>query len=210
MMERMPRLPTLERADASGAARRSPRPTALLPLVLLLGFAASLALRVAVGGDDAARSIPAGLAFAACLAALAWAAGTGFTSSRDGWAAGMAGGVLLCLPATVEVLVTGGELRSSEGFPVWAAAVTIVVIAEEMFLRGALHDSLVRWGPVLQVGVGATVFALLHVPLYGWHVVPLDLAVGVVLGGLRLFTGTLVAPITAHAMADYVGWFLSG
>ena len=34
----------------------------------------------------------------------------------------------------------------------------------------------------------------MHVPLYGWHVVPLDLAVGLVLAGLRIWTRGLAAP----------------
>jgi len=46
------------------------------------------------------------------------------------------------------------------------------------------------------------------VPLYGWHVLPLDLAVGVVLGGLRQATGTAAAPAITHVLADVAGWFL--
>jgi hypothetical protein len=46
------------------------------------------------------------------------------------------------------------------------------------------------------------------VPLYGWHVLPLDLAVGVVLGMLRASTGTVATPTVAHLIADYAGWFL--
>jgi hypothetical protein len=38
--------------------------------------------------------------------------------------------------------------------------------------------------------------------------VPLDLAVGVVLGGLRLEAGTAAAPAVTHVGADLVGWFL--
>ena len=51
-------------------------------------------------------------------------------------------------------------------------------------------------------------FALLHVPLYGWHVVPLDLAVGLGFAGLRLSTRTVLAPIVAHAVADLATWWL--
>src|SRR4029078_2409758 len=61
----------------------------------------------------------------------------------------------------------------------WAAATIVVATAEEMFLRGALFDSLRRWRGADVAVVGAAVaFAALHVPLYGWHVLPLDLAVG--------------------------------
>jgi len=63
-------------------------------------------------------------------------------------------------------------------------------------------------GAVPAIVVGAVCFALLHVPLYGWHVLPLDLAVGLVLGGLRQATGTPAAPAVTHVGADLVGWFL--
>jgi membrane protease YdiL (CAAX protease family) len=52
------------------------------------------------------------------------------------------------------------------------------------------------------------VFALMHVPLYGWHVVPLDLAVGLALGGLRVATRGVAAPAVAHAVADLATWWL--
>lgn len=87
--------------------------------------------------------------------------------------------------------------------------VTVVATAEEMFLRGTLYDAVSELaGGTWAIGVGAVAFALLHVPLYGWHVLPLDLAVGVVLGMLRVSTGTVAAPAVAHIIADYAGWFL--
>ena len=58
------------------------------------------------------------------------------------------------------------------------------------------------------LGVAAVAFALLHVPLYGWSVLPLDLAVGVVLGLLRSWSGTAAAPAVTHVVADLVGWFV--
>jgi hypothetical protein len=48
----------------------------------------------------------------------------------------------------------------------------------------------------------------MHVPLYGWHVMPLDLAVGLVFGGLRLATHGVAAPAAAHAVADLATWWL--
>ena len=54
----------------------------------------------------------------------------------------------------------------------------------------------------------SVVFALLHVPLYGWHVVPLDLGVGLWLAGLRLISGGVAAPAVAHVVADLATWWL--
>ncbi len=51
-------------------------------------------------------------------------------------------------------------------------------------------------------------FVLMHVPLYGWHVVPLDLGVGIWFAGLRLWSGGIVAPSISHALADLVTWWL--
>lgn len=46
------------------------------------------------------------------------------------------------------------------------------------------------------------------VPLYGWHVVPFDFAVGLGLAGLRLTSRSLVAPAAAHTVADLASWWL--
>jgi hypothetical protein len=48
----------------------------------------------------------------------------------------------------------------------------------------------------------------MHVPLYGWGVVPVDLAAGVWLAGLRLAGGGVGAPVVAHLLADLAGWWL--
>ena len=85
----------------------------------------------------------------------------------------------------------------------------VVAIAEEWFLRGALYDAVSRVaGDNVAIGVGALAFGLLHLPLYGWGAVPLDLAVGVLLGELRRVSGTPAAPAVTHVGADLVAWFL--
>ena len=178
--------------------------------LLVGGFGVALALRLLVGGDDVARSQRAGLVFAAALLALVVAARTRVPVSWRALAVGLAGLLLVCAPVLVHTALTLKPLRGTEGFATWALAVTVVAGAEELLLRGSLYDALVaRSGAVVAVAVGAVLFALLHVPLYGWHVLPLDLAVGVVLGGLRHEAGTPFAPAVAHVGADWVGWFVS-
>jgi membrane protease YdiL (CAAX protease family) len=72
-----------------------------------------------------------------------------------------------------------------------------------------LFDRLERLGGLGgAVLVTSVVFALMHVPLYGWHVVPLDLGVGLALGGLRIATRGVAAPAVAHAVADLATWWL--
>jgi len=174
--------------------------------VLVVGFGVALGLRVLAGGDDVARSIPAGLLFAACLLVLALAAGTRAPLTGRAVQVGLVGLVVVCLPVALQHLVTLTPVPSAHGFLTWAAAVTVVATAEELFLRGALFDALgARTAAVL---VTAALFALMHVPLYGWHVVPLDLAVGIVLGVVRLEGRSAAAPAITHVGADWVGWFL--
>lgn len=173
---------------------------------LLVGLAVAVGLRVVVGGDDVARSVPAGLVFAACLLVLALAARTRVPLSWRAVGLGLLGVVVVCLPVGLGHLLALRPLHGTQGFLPWAAAVVVVAGVEEVFLRGALFDAIAR--PWAAVGVSAAAFALLHVPMYGWQAVPLDLAVGVVLGGLRLEAGTPAAPAVTHVGADLVGWFL--
>ena len=63
-------------------------------------------------------------------------------------------------------------------------------------------------GPGTALVVTSVAFAVLHVPFYGPSVLPLDLAVGFLLGGLRLVSGGVAAPSGAHVLADLAGWWL--
>lgn len=129
-------------------------------------------------------------------------------------AAGTAFGLALVGLAVVGPAIGGSPVlpglgRPAAPFPPWAAIIVVVAVAEEGILRGVLFDRLRGAGGLLTaVAVTTAVFALMHVPLYGWHVVPLDLAVGLALAGLRLSTGTVLAPAIAHAVADLATWWL--
>lgn len=91
----------------------------------------------------------------------------------------------------------------------WSPVVVAVAVAEEALLRGALFGALLEWrGPRLALAVTSVAFAVMHIPMYGIGAVPLDLAVGLWLGGLRLLTGTWTAPAFAHALADLAGGWL--
>ena len=112
-------------------------------------------------------------------------------------------------PAIGGVLTAPGLGRPAAPFLPWALITLLVAAAEEGVLRGALLDRIERAaGLVPAIALTTLLFALMHVPLYGWHVVPLDLAVGLVLAGLRISTRGLAAPIAAHAVADLATWWL--
>jgi membrane protease YdiL (CAAX protease family) len=159
---------------------------------LVIGAAFGLALgsvavaRTARAGLPAGRSIAIGIAVGLGLALITLAASA---------AAGLGAGTLLGRPQVP--------------FVAWAAITIVVATAEEALLRGRLFDAVRRAGGLAPAILVTTVaFALMHVPMYGWHVVPLDLAVGLALGGLRLATGGIAAPAAAHAVADLATWWL--
>ena len=193
----------------------------------LLGLALAAGVRIAVAGTSGAASIPAGVVFAALVAALAvltrdpsrfwyrpagnravsWSVGTRSAAWAVG--AGVAGAVVLCVPAALRHAADGTVLWSAHGYARWAVAVVVVASAEEALLRGSLYRAVAqRAGVGAAIAVTTVAFALLHVPLYGWAVVPLDLAVGVWLGVLRAVSGSVLAPALAHSLADLAGWWL--
>ena len=99
--------------------------------------------------------------------------------------------------------------RPAAAFGPWALVTVTVAVAEEAVLRGLLFDRLRRaGGPLLALAATTVLFALMHVPLYGWHVVPLDLAAGLALGGLRIVSRGILAPAIAHAVADLATWWI--
>jgi hypothetical protein len=185
--------------------------------LLLVGFAAAVLLRVAVGAPTVARSEPAGVLFAATLLLLAWAAARGRPvrwsagTLRRSAVIGVAGAVVLCIPAGLSWAGRGFPLaiRPVGSFPVWALVVAVVALAEEAFLRGVLYRTLEPYGLPVAIGIPAVAFAALHVPLYGWGAAPLDLAVGIWLGALRAVCGSALAPGLTHTLADWAAWWLA-
>jgi membrane protease YdiL (CAAX protease family) len=176
-------------------------------VALLTMFAGAVAVRVAVAGPAGAASLRAGLVFAAILAVATVVSRVRVEFTPRAAALGLAGVAILVLP----VLLTHGigTVRPGGSYATWAVATTAVASAEEAFLRGALYDAVRRArGVDAAVLVGALAFAALHVPLYGWKALPLDFAVGLLLGALRVISGTWTAPAVAHVGADLVGWWL--
>ena len=186
---------------------RSPTPAHVGAGWLLLAFAGAVAVRTALAGPAGARSVSGALTFAAVLAVIAIARRPRTQLSFRVVATGAAVGALLVVPALMHL-----GLRASlpaRDFPAWALLTTFVAGAEEAFLRGVLFEAVQRrHGADAAVVVAAIAFAALHVPLYGWHAVPLDLAVGLLLGAARLAARTWTAPAIAHIGADLAGWWL--
>lgn len=183
-----------------------------VPYVGLLGLAAAVALRVQLAGDAGPRSEVAAVWFAAALAVVALATQTRTPASRIGIGAvgiGVAGAVVLCVPAAIRHAVLNAPASTADGYATWAVFVVVVAVAEEALLRGSLYRAVdERAGVAAAIAITSIAFGLLHAPVYGWGVVPLDIAVGVWLGTLRAISGTVTAPALAHSLADLAGWWL--
>lgn len=185
--------------------------------VLSLGLVAVVGARWAATIGGAAGGLTVGLLFGVALLALAALGGRPALERNLPTAAaiGLAGGLVLvaiALLARVPMAsspVPSGGFGPAALFAPWLAITVLVATAEELLLRGALFRAVEAAGGLwLAVAVTTLAFALMHVPLYGWHVVPLDLGVGLWLAGLRLVSGGIVAPAVAHAIADLATWWL--
>ncbi len=89
--------------------------------------------------------------------------------------------------------------------PVWlpaAAANVAAAVAEEAFFRRLGFGALARWGTGAAILGAAAAFALVHVPVYGWNVVPIDLAAGLILGWQRWASGGWSAPALTHVAGN--------
>jgi membrane protease YdiL (CAAX protease family) len=190
----------------------------IMPVALVVGLAAAVELRLVVGGIAVRTSVPAGLAFAAALGALTFAASKStapMSRAADNPAsplqvilAGAFGAAVLCLPVAARAGGFGHH-RPTGNYMTWSLVVAVVAISEEAFLRGALYSQVERAaGGVAAVSTTALFFAALHVPIYGWRAGALDLAVGLWLGALRYVTRSWHAPALAHVAADLAGWWL--
>jgi membrane protease YdiL (CAAX protease family) len=205
---------TLQRENGADPARQMT--AAVTVSILLAGVIGAVALRIVVLRLPGAAA-PQGLVFGVVLLALAAAAGCRLPKrSRRVVGAGIAGGAMLVLiPLALQLVnhggMTGPVLAANGGLsaPAWLLVTLVVASGEEALLRGALFRACLR--PVGTVGTilfTSALFALIHVPFYGWAVVPLDFAVGVWLGGLRIASGSAVAPAIAHSLADAAAWWL--
>ena len=195
----------------TAVARSAPRHGAATVAWLLGGLAVASLARAALNGHVVLSAFAAGATFGIVLIVMAavvgWRPGRPSVSSL---LVGSVGGlVLIVLPHLAHPLLPAVIGMRPEPFAAWILVTIIVVTGEEALVRGALFGALEgAAGPIAAVAVTSLAFALMHVPLYGWQVVPLDLGVGVWLGGLRLATGGVAAPAMAHGVADLSTWWV--
>lgn len=195
-------------AIVSGVPRRTAAASSAL---LLIGLGVAALARAALNGHATLSAFAAGAAFGIALVAMAWLGGWRPSRPRiRPLLIGALGGlVVIAIPRVAHPLVPSAIGMRPEPFVAWVVVTALVVVGEEAVLRGALFD-LLEWaaGALPAVLVTSLAFALIHVPLYGWQVVPLDLGVGVWFAGLRLVGGGAGAPTVAHLLADLSTWWL--
>jgi membrane protease YdiL (CAAX protease family) len=180
------------------------------PAFILAGLAAVVGLRWEAVVQGSVGAVAIGLVFGLGLIVVAIVSGwRPVPEQRSSIAFGANGGAVLVVLAIVTRSGQLPWLAPAAAFAPWVAVTVLVATAEELVLRGALFDELDRSiGTLDAVLITSVAFALMHVPLYGWHVVPLDLGVGLWLAGLRLASGGIAAPAIAHTVADLATWWL--
>ena len=159
-----------------------PLRTSLLRAILVgLGLVVVVGARWAATVDEAPPLV-VGALFGVALVGVAWAGGLRPSAIRpEAVAIGLAGAAVLVGLAIGASRLAGLPLRvvPQTDFAWWALITILVASAEELILRGILFDAI---GEAAGIGAAIVVtsllFALIHVPLYGWHVVPLDFGVG--------------------------------
>jgi membrane protease YdiL (CAAX protease family) len=189
-------------ADRLDAAARAAAATTLLTV--------AVAARWQMLTSGTLGGVAEGSLFGASLLAAAWLAGIRPSRPRStALAAGLAAGLILtALPLLARWPWQPLSLGPAAPFWQWAAATTLVATAEELLLRGAIWRWTTAAGGDMAALLATTIlFALMHVPVYGTSVVPLDLGVGLFLGGLRLWFGGTAAPAVAHVVADLATWW---
>jgi hypothetical protein len=98
--------------------------------------------------------------------------------------------------------VLGGGHSPVPFRPGYLAAVTLAAVAEEAFFRRFVYAVLRPGGVALAVGGSTVLFAVAHVTVYGWWVLPLDLGAGLVLSWQRWATGSWKVPAVTHVIAN--------
>jgi hypothetical protein len=85
----------------------------------------------------------------------------------------------------------------------YALAVNVLAaVAEEVWFRRLCYGLLESAGTAFAIAGSSMLFAAVHVSMYGWSVLPLDLAAGALLGWQRAATGSWHAPALTHALAN--------
>lgn len=168
-----------------------------------------------------------GLGLLACL--IGWCCGYWPLSTLHFTSDGILWGILGTLPlfsglllidrypfgpfASLRRVVDKLLLPMFRGFKIWQLLVVALLagLGEEIFFRGLLQGGLFVWlqphvaeylALAISLGLASLLFGLLH-PITRTYAI-LCMLVGVYLGGIWIVTDNLLAPITVHALYDFL------
>ena len=79
---------------------------------------------------------------------------------------------------------------------------TLAAVAEEAFFRRFTFGALERHGVAWAIAGSTVLFALVHVTVYGWWVLPIDLAAGLIFSWQRWASGRWSVPAVTHVLAN--------
>ncbi|HUP86727.1 MAG TPA: CPBP family intramembrane glutamic endopeptidase [Acidimicrobiales bacterium] len=98
--------------------------------------------------------------------------------------------------------VLGGGHAPHTAVPRLVVLNTLAAIAEEAFFRRFVYRLLEPNGATLAVVGSATLFALVHITVYGAWVLPIDLGAGLLLSWQRWASGSWRVPAVTHVLAN--------
>ncbi|CAN5893680.1 hypothetical protein BH23ACT12_BH23ACT12_21250 [soil metagenome] len=161
---------------------------------------------MAVAGGTLALAARAPSPFAVAVTAAVGAVGglvavrssEALSAARTRWLLAVAAGTLPFLFASTFIMRNPLPRAAT----VAIVSSVIAAIAEEIFFRRLVYGWLERWGAALAIAGSAALFALIHVPVYGVGVLPLDFAAGLIFGWQRRVTGGWTAPAATHVAAN--------
>ena len=109
------------------------------------------------------------------------------------------------LPALLGLRPHGAGRLVVRVAPAAVAASVVAAVAEEIFFRRLVYGWLVTtWGAAVAICGSALAFAVIHVPVYGFAVLPIDTAAGLLLGWQRWMTGGWSASGLTHVAANLI------
>lgn len=113
----------------------------------------------------------------------------------------IAGVTLLGVAAVVLVRAIAPPIHAAYTREAFVANL-VAAVAEEAFFRRFVYGWLAARGEGFAIIGAAALFALIHVPIYGFGVLPIDFAAGLLLGWQRRESGTWTSSAVTHIVAN--------
>jgi membrane protease YdiL (CAAX protease family) len=110
--------------------------------------------------------------------------------------------LLLGLVAVAGAAIVAGPVADRRAGGIAVGLALAAAVAEEALFRRVLYERLLRFGIVVAVVGSAGVFAVIHLPAYGWAAMPVDLGAALLLSWQRYASGRWTVPAVTHAVAN--------